>query len=158
MPRKRLPIFHKVTKHLKVSIFIARLRKPIIPRLVLFRKSQKPRKFKLLKHYNYGFLGEYQFSPSNSPFIGYPRKKYSHGSLQRVYSMLFLGRCLGNLRGEGKDEDSSLQLEAFEDAKVGALLEPLDCLGVEEDSIDLRAERFIERFYREMKLQRQVSL
>jgi hypothetical protein len=37
-------------------------------------------------------------------------------------------------------------------------LEPLDYLVDEEDSVDQRAERFIERFYQDMRLQRQESI
>lgn len=41
----------------------------------------------------------------------------------------------------------------------GALLGPLDWEDDDEDdSIDLRAERFIERFYEEIRMQRQQSL
>lgn len=112
-----------------------------------------------MKHYNYGFFGEYQFSPSNSPLIHqyYRRKPVRYGGLQRVYSMFFLCRCLRSLRdGDG---DYSLQaLPAMEnDRKQGALLEPLDWED-EDDSIDLKAERFIERFYEEMRMQRHKSL
>ena len=156
------------------------MRKPIIPKLVLLMKSQKLRKSKVKllqnkQYYNYGFITEYEFSSSKSsrPLIGYRRKEFGNGiSLQRVYSMLFLCRCLGNFRADGGDRgDYPLQLEALpivdEDVKVkgGALLEPLDWGNDEEeeeddddDSIDLRAERFIERFYEEMRMQRQVSL
>lgn len=161
---------------LKVSIFVAKMRKPIIPKLVLFMKSKKLRKFKVKllqnkQYYNYGFITDYEFSPSKSrPLIGYnQRKEFGNGiSLQRVYSKLFLCRCLGSFRAEGGDHgDCSLQLEALpavdEGVKVkgGAWLEPLDCgdeKEEEDDSIDLRAERFIERFYEEMRMQRQVSL
>lgn len=176
MPRKRLPIFHKVSKILKVSIFLAKMRKvPVIPRLVLFRKSHKRlRKFKLLqnKHYNYGFIAEYEFSPSKTrPLIRCDQSKeikFSHGSLRKVYSMLFLCR---RLRAEGGDNVgdglNSLQLEALpavdheEGVESGALFRPLDWGDEEEeeeDSIDLRAERFIERFYEEMRIERQASL
>lgn len=169
MPKKRLPIFRiKFAKIFKVSIFVAKMRKPVIPRLVLFRKSQRLRKFELLrnKHYNYGFISEYEFSPSKEL-----RLKNYHGRLQRVcYSVQFLCRCL---RGEGGDfGDLPLQLEALPAAVdhdqdrviAGALFKPLDWgdgdAGADEgeDSIDLRAERFIERFYEEMRMQRQASL
>ncbi|PON78649.1 cotton fiber protein [Parasponia andersonii] len=158
---------------LKISIFVAKMRKPIVSKLVLFLKSQKLRrvKVKLLQnkqYHNYGFITEYEFSPSKStrrPLIGYNRRKELFGngiSLQRVYSMLFLCQCLGRFRDERGDlhGDYSLQLDALpavdEDVKVkdGVFPELLDWGG----SIDLRAERFIERFYEEMRMQRQVSL
>jgi hypothetical protein len=41
---------------------------------------------------------------------------------------------------------------------TGDFLEPLDYLVDEEDSVDQRAERFIERFYQDMRLQRQESI
>lgn len=43
-----------------------------------------------------------------------------------------------------------------EDDNAVALLEPLDW-GDEEASIDLRAQMFIDRFYEEMRMQRQES-
>ncbi|XP_062109459.1 uncharacterized protein LOC133820910 [Humulus lupulus] len=180
MPRKRLPIFHKVSKMLKVSIFVAKMRKPIIPKLVVFMKSQKLRNFKVKllqnqKYYNYGYITAYEFSPSKTrPLIGYQRKQLGNGiSLERVCSKLFLCRCLGNnFPAEGGDYgDCSLQLEALpavdEEVKVkcGALdwgddeeEESEEEVEEEDGSIDLRAERFIERFYEDMKMQRQVSL
>ncbi|KAH7516508.1 hypothetical protein FEM48_Zijuj10G0142600 [Ziziphus jujuba var. spinosa] len=165
MARKRLPILQKVSSNLlKVSIIIDKMRKPIISKLILFKKSRKLKKFKLMRHYNYGFLTEYQFSPSNSPLIQYRRKPVlQYNGLQQVYSMLFHCRCLGSLRdggGGGDIGDCSLQaLPAMEDdiRKQGALLEPLGWED-EDDSIDLKAERFIERFYEQMRMQRQIPL
>lgn len=157
MPRKRLPILQIVSKLLKVSIFIGKMRKPIAQKLELMRrKSQETKKLKLLKHYNYGFLGESEFSPSSTPLITYHRK-------HKYYSMFFLCRCLGRLQSESgeeeEEEDYSLEaLPTIEDIKTGALLElPLYC-GNEEDSIDLQAERFIQRFYEEMRMQRMASI
>ena len=167
--KQRLPIFQKVSSKLvlKVSIVIAKMRKPIIPKLILFKKSQQIKKFKLLKHCNYGFLGEYQFSPSNSPLIQYPRprKPLRYGGLRNLYSLFLLCRCLGrSLRDGGEGDHGDYSMEALPAAivdgkQVGALLGALDWEDDDEDdSIDLRAERFIERFYEEIRMQRQQSL
>lgn len=165
--KQRLPIFQKVSSKLllQVSIVIAKMRKPIIPKLILLKKSQKIKKLKLMKNYNYGFLGEYQFSPSNSPLIQYrrPRKQLRYGGIRNVYSLFFLCRCLGrSLRDGGDHGDYSVEAlpAAIVDGKQGgALLGPLDWEDDDEDdSIDLRAERFIERFYEEIRMQRQESL
>jgi thioredoxin-like negative regulator of GroEL len=62
------------------------------------------------------------------------------------------------LRAEKGDADYRLQsLPAIEDAIAGQFLEPFDS-GHEEDSVDQRAERFIRRFYEEMRMERQESL
>ena len=56
MAKKRLPFFHKVSNVLRISVLIHKLRKPIIPKLLLFKKLTKHKEFKLLiKNYNYGF-------------------------------------------------------------------------------------------------------
>lgn len=57
-------------------------------------------------------------------------------------------------------EDGEFAMEAFpatQEANASALLEQLDW-GSEEASIDMRAQRFIERFYEEMRMQRQESI
>jgi len=56
MPRKRLPILQKLSNLLKVSIFVAKMRKPIIPKLIFLKKARRLKKFKLLKRYPYGSL------------------------------------------------------------------------------------------------------
>jgi hypothetical protein len=161
MPRKRLPILQKVSNLLKISIFIARMRKPIIPKLISLKKARRVKRFKLLKHYNYGVLQDYQFSPSSTPLIHYHRKHFKNRRLRDIYSMLFLCRCLGSLSAEGGDADCIVEalpaLPAFENTIAGQFLEPLDP-GDEEDSVDQRAERFIQRFYEEMRMQRQESI
>ncbi|KAG7981093.1 hypothetical protein I3843_05G214500 [Carya illinoinensis] len=169
MPRRRpvLPILRKVSNLLKFSVFIAKMRKPAIPKLVfLIRKARRVKKLKLLKHYNYGFLEEYQFSPSSTPLIHYRRNYHFKNRRPRdIYSMFFLCRCLGSLRAhEEEDADCTLEsLPAFpvikdHDIAVGQLiLEPLGSSD-EEDTVDLRAERFIRRFYEEMRMQRQESI
>lgn len=161
MRRKRLPIFHKVSNLLR--IFVAKMRKPTIPKLILIKKSRKRRRFKLLKHYN-GFLEEYEFSPSSTSLAHHPRKQFKFRSYKdNIYTMLFLCRCLGGLKadqlgGEGRyrlSMDSTLPVATI---STGDFLEPLDYLVDEEDSVDQRAERFIERFYQDMRLQRQESI
>ncbi|KAF9674072.1 hypothetical protein SADUNF_Sadunf10G0089800 [Salix dunnii] len=162
MHRKRLPIFHKVSNLLR--IFVAKMRKPAIPKLILIKKSRKLKRFKLLKHYNCGFLEEYEFSPSSTPLIhNYPRKQFRLGSYKdNMYTVLFLCRCLGGLKadqiGEGQYRLSMDITLPAATISTGDFLEPLDCLVDEEDSVDQRAERFIERFYQDMRLQRQESI
>ena len=161
MHGKRLPIFHKVSNLLR--IFVARMRKPTIPKLILIRKSRKLKRFKLLKHYNYGFLEEYEFSPLSISLAYHPRKQFKFRSYKdNIYTVLFPCRCLGGLKadegGEGRyrlSMDSTLPVATI---STGDFLEPLDYLVDEEDSVDQRAERFIERFYQDMRLQRQESI
>ncbi|KAG6759616.1 hypothetical protein POTOM_036100 [Populus tomentosa] len=161
MHRKRLPIFHKVSNLLR--IFVAIMRKPTIPKLILIKKSRKIMRFKLLKHYNYGLLEEYELSPLSTSLAHHPRKQFKFRSYKdNIYTVLFPCRCLGGLKadqgGEGRyrlSMDSTLPVATI---STGDFLEPLDYLVDEEDSVDQRAERFIERFYQDMRLQRQESI
>ncbi|BFG17075.1 hypothetical protein CerSpe_033490 [Prunus speciosa] len=84
-------------------------------------------------------------------------------SPQDIYSLFFfLCKCWGSsLRVEGEDICGDFTMEALppatgEDDNAMALLEPLDWAD-EEASIDLRAQMFIDRFYEEMRMQRQES-
>ncbi|WJZ80370.1 hypothetical protein VitviT2T_000298 [Vitis vinifera] len=158
MPKKRSPIFQKVSNLLRISIFVGKMGKPISSNLIVFlRKSRKPKDFKLLKHYNYGNTEEYQFSPSSTPLFQYRGKTLKNGGARDMCSMFFLCRCLGSFRADPGDGDYALEaLPAVEDANAGESWGPLDW-GDEEDSVDQRAERFIERFYEEMRMQRQDS-
>ncbi|CAK9159508.1 unnamed protein product [Ilex paraguariensis] len=137
------------------------MRKPIIPRLISLKKSSKLKKFELLKHYNYGYIQEIQFSPSNSPFIHYHRKPLKKRRYRDLDSILFMSKCLGRLKAEGGERnyplDSLEPLPANEVAGTKELWESLDSSG-EEDSVDERAERFIEKFYKEIRMQRQKSI
>ncbi|KAI4313904.1 hypothetical protein L6164_026847 [Bauhinia variegata] len=150
MPRKRLPIFQKVPNLLKILAFIMKFRKPVVAKLLLVKKlsRKKSRDLKLLGHYNYGFLGEYQFSPSSTPLIHYSQKRLKSRSFGDLHSLLFLCSCLGVRAEAGGFGDG------FADDQFPA--EPFDS-GDEDESVDLRAERFIERFYQEMRMQRQES-
>ncbi|KAB5538186.1 hypothetical protein DKX38_015719 [Salix brachista] len=158
MHRKRLPIFHKVSNLLR--IFVAKMRKPAIAKLILIKKSRKLKRIKLLKHYSHGFLEEYEFSPPSTPLIHYyPRKQFRlRSNKDNIYTVLFLCRCLGGLKadrtGEGQyrlSMDSTLPAATI---STGDFLKPLDYLVDGEDSVDQRAERF----YQDMRLQRQESI
>ncbi|XWS34962.1 hypothetical protein CRYUN_Cryun21dG0082800 [Craigia yunnanensis] len=164
MPQKRLPILHKLVSKsnnlLRISFLLTKMKKPMIPKLIFIKKSRKLKSFKLLKqYYNYGFLGEYQFDPpSSTPVIHYYNRKHElkNRSIQDIYSMLFWSKCFSCLKAQVRGEaDCRLELEAdFPAAPIGG---ELDLEEDQEDSIDERAERFIERFYAEMRLQRQES-
>ncbi|KAM1085322.1 hypothetical protein ACFX13_011268 [Malus domestica] len=162
MSKRRLPVFQNLSKLLKVFISVARVRKLSFENSFI-RKLQYSKKMKLLKNYDYGFVREYQFSPSNTPLIHYHRRKQlmKNESLRDVYSMFFLCKCWGNsLRVEGEDGDFTLEAlpTTGNDDNAVALYEPLDWeVHEEEASIDLRAQMFIERFYEEMRMQRQES-
>ncbi|EOA34153.1 hypothetical protein CARUB_v10021655mg [Capsella rubella] len=155
MSQRRRPIFQRVTKLLKVSI----LRRPAIPRLKLIpiKRRRSSKRVKLLQHYNYKFLQEYQFSPSRTSLIRCCRKRIrvSRSSLKRIYELLFLSRCIG--WNDDTITQSWMDMEPFHYALGVAspareLPQPLDYFS-EDDSIDLKAERFIEKFYDEMRMQ-----
>lgn len=72
--------------------------------------------------------------------------------------MFLLCTCLGRFR----DADCTLEAlpasPAFEDTIAARqFFEPSDPVD-EEDSVDQRAERFIQRFYEEIRMQRQESI
>ncbi|KAG7586280.1 hypothetical protein ISN45_Aa02g015950 [Arabidopsis thaliana x Arabidopsis arenosa] len=158
MSQRRRPIFQRVSKLLKVSI----LRRPIIPRLKLIpiKRRRSSKRVKLLQQYNYKFLQEYQFSPSSTSLIRCCRKRIrlSSSSLKRIYGLLFLSRCIS--RSNGNDDtitQSWMEMEPLHCALGVAsptreLLQPFDYFS-EDDSIDVKAERFIEKFYDEMRMQ-----
>ena len=156
MPRKRLPMLQKVSNLLKISIFIAKMRKPIIPKLISLKKARRLKRF---KHYNYGFLQDYQFSASSTPLIHYHhRNHFKNRRLRDIYSMFFLCRCLGSFRDADCTLEALPSFPAFEDTIAARpFLEQSDP-GDEEDSVDQRAERFIQRFYEEIRMQRQESI
>ncbi|XVE84873.1 hypothetical protein DITRI_Ditri17bG0047200 [Diplodiscus trichospermus] len=163
MPLKRLPILHKMASKsnnlLRISILLTKMKKPMIPKLIFFKKLTKLKRVKLLKHYNYGFLGEYQFdSPSSTPLIHYNNRKHElkNRSVHDIYSTLFWTKCFGCLKAQVRGEgDCRLALEV--DLQAAPIGEELDLEGDQEDSVDERAERFIEWFYAEMRQQRQES-
>lgn len=140
---------------MRISIFMAKMGKPISSSLVVFlRKSKKPKNFKLLKHYNHGYIEEYQFSPSSTPLFQFRRKTLKDD----ICSIFYLCRCLGSFRTDRR-EDAAYALDALPAVEDGGAVEPWEALDWddEEDSVDQRAERFIERFYQEMRMQRQDS-
>ncbi|KAI3453045.1 hypothetical protein Pfo_009708 [Paulownia fortunei] len=160
MPKKKSALLQKVSSLLKISIFLAKLKKPIIPKLIFLKKTRKLKKLKLLKEYNhYGYVKEYEFSPSNTPLNQFRRKPQNGRiSLRKLYSNVFLiSKCLGTVRG-GQEEMYCLEmgLEALPciEPAVGRELR-IDLW--EDDSVDERAERFIQRFYEEMRRQRQET-
>ncbi|KAL3338558.1 hypothetical protein AABB24_027606 [Solanum stoloniferum] len=160
MPKKSSPVFQKVSNLLNMSIFLAKMRKPINS----LKKVKKMKKFSLLKHYNYGYIQEYQFSPSNTPLIHYYNRKKSfrkQRSYRDICSVFFISRCLGMAKGEG--EEKKRRYPVLELERLGSMEEFTDFRGEDDDddddddSVDERAEKFIERFYEEIKLQRQES-
>ncbi|KAK4373314.1 hypothetical protein RND71_008698 [Anisodus tanguticus] len=159
MPKKSSPVFQKVSNLLNMSIFLAKMRKPIIPRLISLKKEKKMKKFSLLKHYNYGYVQEYEFSPSNTPLLQYYNRKKSltKQSYRDFCSLFFISKCLGMGNGEGEEKRKYpvLELEG-----LGSMVDVARELSEEEDdeTVDDRAEKFIERFYEEIKMQRQESL
>ncbi|KAG5005350.1 hypothetical protein JHK82_029374 [Glycine max] len=118
-------------------------------------KLVKRQELKLLRHYDYG---EYQFSASSTPLIHrYHRKEFKNRGHRGLCSFLYLCWCLGNLKVEGSGEcqlaeglpNGNFQIE---DGFIGAEDEG------EEESVDEKAERFIESFYQQIRMQRQKSL
>ncbi|KAI6677065.1 hypothetical protein NL676_037861 [Syzygium grande] len=170
IPRKRLLVLKKVSSFLRRSAHLAKMSKPVIavPCLALLRRSKRPSRFDSVG--NYRFLREYEFSPSRTPLIHrYCRKKLKLKGRRRsfkedVRSLLVLCSCLGS---GGRSSSGWEEEDRFFAAAVTFAAEPAsDALKEEEeeeeesggDSVDLRAEMFIRRFYEEMRMQRRLSL
>ncbi|XAR52424.1 hypothetical protein NMG60_11020505 [Bertholletia excelsa] len=160
MPRKKSPIYQKVSNYLlRAPIFIAKMKRPIIPKLIFLKKSSRVKKFKLLEHdISYGYFQEYQFSPSSTPLIHNYRKPLNKRKYADFYSVLFMCKCLGRLGDGGGHVEYPLEVFPAAEVAVSRELSALSDCGSEDDSVDERAERFIERFYEEMRMQRRESL
>jgi hypothetical protein len=154
--------------------------------LVLFKKRAARRSYKPFRHYNYSFVGEYQFSPSRSPMLSAPppgvtawrraaAKKRRRRARMILASLLCGGDELDGLPRPRPDVVDAREREQFvapaldwgrdeEDAYSYAEDADEEYYDAEEDEeegdeeVDGRAERFIQRFYEEMRLQRQRSL
>ncbi|KAH0457532.1 hypothetical protein IEQ34_012847 [Dendrobium chrysotoxum] len=161
MIRKRNPVLKRAWSIISLLIItMRRKRKPNNQKLLF-----KNRRLKLLHHYNYTFVGEYEFSPSSTPPF-----HYLHPLLKkrnRIFSFLLCGSKSANADGFGKEEEDMLAdaMLLYDEATAGddrpERNEQLDeaALSDEEDeSVDGRAERFIEKFYEEMRIQRQESI
>ncbi|XP_073000420.1 uncharacterized protein [Typha latifolia] len=155
MPRKRNPILGRALDFIALSITpMAKFKRPITRKLLLFKKAKR---LKLFRHYHYAYIGAYEFSPSNTPLFYRPwdskKKKKS-----RILSLLLCGgdRAVSVVDG-GRDDE----LEVSSASGDGVERDPIEMAESGEDdevSVDRRAERFIERFYEEMRIQRQESL
>ncbi|XP_047321395.1 leiomodin-2 [Impatiens glandulifera] len=179
MQRKRLPIFQKVFNLKKVSILIAKVRKPIIRKLVILKKW---RKLELVRHYSsygYGYIQdqEYQYSPpssTRSPLIQYGRRPtFKNRKLfnKLHHSLLYFLNCVCMLEDEKKIQSSELmRIESFgnsmEETKMVEFTESDGGEDEEEEeeeeeddwlSVDERAEKFIQSFYDEMRRQRKEA-
>lgn len=179
--------------------------------LLLFKKraSAAARRrcsyYKPFRHYNYAYVGEYQFSPSRSPLLPGPpppgvtawrraAAKKRRSRARMILASLFCGgdevdvavldglarpRHGDGARGEreqlvlapalewGRPERDDVDDDAYyaydDDVEVEEEEEEQEQevgYGEEDgdEEVDGRAERFIERFYAEMRLQRQRSL
>ena len=173
--------------------------------LLLFKKrasaAARRRCYKPFRHYNYAYVGEYQFSPSRSPLLPGPppgvtawrraAAKRRRGRARMILASLFCGADevdvavldgLARRPGAGAGDDARSDREQLvlapalewgrddgndayacddddEEDEVEQEQEVVD-YGEEgdEEEVDGRAERFIQRFYAEMRLQRQRSL
>jgi Cotton fibre expressed protein len=173
MPRRRNAI-HKLRKALALIMS----RKLIAQKLLLFKRNKK--KYKLFRHYNYAYIGEYQFSPSNTPLISHHHHHsgFSKKRRSRILHLLCGGTGMGSMIETNLDfgeldltplpmlhkepEESRVveQLEWNGGDSVGGNGEQGELEGGEDDddlSVDRRAQRFIERFYEEIRLERQQS-
>ncbi|CAO2209103.1 unnamed protein product [Urochloa humidicola] len=166
--------------------------------LLLFKKrasaAARRRCYKPFRHYNYAYVGEYQFSPSRSPLLPGPpppgvtawqraAAKKRRSRARMILASLFCGgddvdvavldglarpadaRGVGEREqlvlapalewGRGGDDDDAYADDDEEEEEQEVVVD----YGEDGDEeVDGRAERFIERFYAEMRLQRQRSL
>ncbi|KAF6134962.1 hypothetical protein GIB67_037489 [Kingdonia uniflora] len=166
MRKTRIPFIDKPWGLSKISVLMAKVSKPIVPRLVYLKNTRKStKKLKLLKHYNYyAFVEEYEFSPTRTSLFDRYKKSFKKREICRnVYSMFSFCGCSSGFKvaGGGVEEwgvlDYALEAPlpgAVDDDEKPEMLE----WDSEDDSINQRAEIFIRRFYEEMKLQRHQSV
>lgn len=155
MPKKNPALLHKLSNLL---VFLAKLKKPIIPKMIIFlKKTRKLNKFKQYSYYNY--VKEYEFSPSSTPLIEFRRNsRNGRISFKKLYS---ISRCLGTECYHGKKELFSVEMatEQFPCFEIGRELMAVDSSSnswsEDDQTVDERAERFIQRFYEDMRRQRQ---
>lgn len=175
----------------KVGLLLFKKRASASAAAAARRRCHRP-----FRHYNYAYVGEYQFSPSRSPLLPGPppgvtawrraAAKRRRGRARMVLASLFCGgdeldvAVLDGLAPRRPDAAARDQLvlapalewprdddthaynyndDADDDDDEEEVVVDDCCYGEEGDEeVDGRAERFIERFYEEMRLQRQRSL
>ncbi|KAJ3694430.1 hypothetical protein LUZ60_009910 [Juncus effusus] len=88
MARRKNPVLYKLKRALALIVS----KRTIAQKLLMFKKT---RKYKLFKYYNYAYVGEYQFSPSesNTPLI-FNHNCSSKKRRNRVLSLLCGGKTL----------------------------------------------------------------
>ncbi|KAG9450604.1 hypothetical protein H6P81_010569 [Aristolochia fimbriata] len=157
MSQKRPPIFRKAWDLIALSIPIDKLQKPIKQNLLTFKRARKNKR-KLLKYYEYAFIEEFQFSPSSTPLFRRYKRQLKKTSAWSLSSMLLLCHCSRAPTIEAfqsLDDDDSTDPIVENDFPR----EPESTYSSDEsESVDRRAERFIARFYEDMRMQRQASL
>ncbi|KAL9665511.1 hypothetical protein QQ045_020931 [Rhodiola kirilowii] len=162
-------ILHKLAlKHLlNLSLVLAKLRKIELFRSLVLLTSSRNAAGRSAHRL------EYQFSASSTPLIHryYYNKSGKERILRRFYSFLF--PCIYLKVGRSSkwdDEESSVDL-VFErnatmmmlasceesEANEGWLTEHCDYGGGFDDCVDEKAERFIAKFYEEIRKQRRES-
>ncbi|XP_066382801.1 uncharacterized protein [Miscanthus floridulus] len=156
--------------------------------------------YKPFRHYNYAYVGEYQFSPSRSPLLRAPpgppgvtawrraAAKRRRSRARVILASLFCGadeldvavldglqaRRGGDAEARGdrdqlvlapalewgreRDDDAYAYNDDDGDEEVEEAEVVVDYGEEGDEEVDGRAERFIQRFYEEMRLQRQRSL
>ncbi|WOK97703.1 hypothetical protein Cni_G06411 [Canna indica] len=165
MGRKRSPIMSKALDFIALSCLtpMSKMKRPIAHKLLLLKRIKR-RRFDHLRHHNYAFIAEYQFSPFSSPS---PLFVPSHPPQPR--SNRFLSLLCGSDGGGASEEELEMlspprrvlfrdELHTFSPEGDGTV--ELSENGDEEDenvSVDQRAERFIEKFYEQIRIQRQES-
>ncbi|KAL1568420.1 hypothetical protein AAHA92_00038 [Salvia divinorum] len=145
---------------LKILILLAKLKKPLLRKLVSLKKMKK---LKLLEQYSYySYVKEYEFSPSTTPIVEFRRiSKYGRLSLRKLYSSLVL--ICKSLLGSSSRNKEIYQLEMGLSSSLVCAGEMTMISSSEDDdndndnSVDERAEIFIQRFYQEMRRQRTES-
>ncbi|KAK1297852.1 hypothetical protein QJS10_CPB14g00375 [Acorus calamus] len=149
MAKKRRPIFKRAWDLIlcQQPFSIDKVRRP-------FFKNKVWRFKKVSRLNNYAIVREYEFSPSSTPFFRLHRKKLA---------MLLLCGCSCNSKdreGGALDDEwsSEVALSSFDEAMTTEEEGSICSSDGGSSSVDEKAEKFIEKFYEEMRLQRQESV
>ncbi|KAH6822581.1 hypothetical protein C2S53_011626 [Perilla frutescens var. hirtella] len=155
MANKNSALVQKISALVKIYLLLAKLRKPVIRKLMFLKKMKN---LKLLQQYSshYSYVKEYEFSPSSTPLIQFRRmSKNGRVSFKKLYSNLLL-ICSCSL-GCRKKEVYRLEMREESAAVAGEMMAELSSSWSDDDTVDERAERFIQSFYEEMRRQRNES-
>ncbi|ERN04010.1 hypothetical protein AMTRI_Chr13g85410 [Amborella trichopoda] len=175
MPKKVNTIARRAWDLLRWVIFMAKKRGYLKHKLILCKKAISTARIKLFQspEKKYKYIAAYQFSPDNSPVFQYSRKPSRKS--QRFHLAMVILPCKDCFSVQQPEEEPEISPITVFSGEVGLSDEepdisaitvfsgevglPVSCsltdIEEEGDCVDKKAEKFIARFYEEMRIQRE---